>query len=513
MKKLKIFNYRPMFAILVFLFLVILIANYFYTNYYFFVLFLSVSIFSLAFFSLYYKSMRIFLICLISLIVGILGLNFEKYRFDKEINISTNSVISGKIEKFTGISRPNIILSNVSVDGKEIDGKMAIKVNNFDSYDNDCIGFELCCVVESVEHNNFFNDEMEIVNAYVTTNNVKYSVTTSAIEIAKNKKSLKENLLSRFRNNLDLGLNNENTELMYSMLFGDTTDLNYKVKTIYSDSGIYHLLAVSGMNVVLIISCLEFILNIFKTKKYLKAIIIVFFVITYCYLCSWTVSVVRASIMAIVLLLSALAFQEYDALSSLSFAGTLILVATPSSAFDPSFLLSFCCVFGLIMLYPLFKNLLKKLKLHNFITDSLSLSITTIISTFCITLLFFEEVNFASLIANTLLLSMFGWAFLITFFVSLFSLLLPFLSYSLIVVDILVSFLTLCASIVARLKTNFDVLKIDYFVTVVYFASLFFISKFNIMQNKKLKIILFSSFIVVITLYISYTNNIIQLRF
>ena len=151
------------------------------------------------------------------------------------------------------------------------------------------------------------------------------------------------------------------TNIGYAMIFGESSVLNDEVYDIFKDSGIAHLLAVSGFHVSVIVAVLMFLLNKTKANKYLKFLIIATILTFYAYLCSFSVSVIRASIMSLLLIYSSNRCKEYDKLSALSLAACLILIVSPMQLFNLSFVFSFVSILSIILLMPIFERLLNKI--------------------------------------------------------------------------------------------------------------------------------------------------------
>ena len=89
-----------------------------------------------------------------------------------------------------------------------------------------------------------------------------------------------------------------------------------------------------------------FLLYFLTPNSWKNLVIFMGSLVFYSYLCSFTPSVCRASIMAIVLTLCDIYLIEYDSLSSLSIAGLIILAFSPFALFTISFQLSFLCIFA-----------------------------------------------------------------------------------------------------------------------------------------------------------------------
>jgi competence protein ComEC len=172
-------------------------------------------------------------------------------------------------------------------------------------------------------------------------------------------------------------MSSENASIAYAMLFGEKDGINKNIYNIFSIAGISHILAVSGLHIGVLIAILLLILKKCKASKLVTFITISSILIMYNTICGFSNSVVRASIMAMILLGANLFGKQYDALSSLSLAGIIICLFNPFALFSVGFQLSFACVFAIITLVPTINRGFEKIKFDNAFTKTLSMSMAT----------------------------------------------------------------------------------------------------------------------------------------
>ncbi|MDI6706885.1 MAG: ComEC/Rec2 family competence protein [Bacillota bacterium] len=116
--------------------------------------------------------------------------------------------------------------------------------------------------------------------------------------------------------------------------------------------GISHLLAVSGLHVGIIAGTLAWAMEktyISPTAKFLS---VSGFLAFFCFVTGLSPSVIRASIMAAVVLYSAVVVRKQDALTSLAFTALIVYLANPFIVYNLSFQLSFLSCLGIILFYP-----------------------------------------------------------------------------------------------------------------------------------------------------------------
>ncbi|MBQ8430806.1 MAG: ComEC/Rec2 family competence protein, partial [Clostridia bacterium] len=221
------------------------------------------------------------------------------------------------------------------------------------------------------------------------------------------------------------------------------------------------------------------------------------FLLFYCYICGWSFSVVRATIMAIVLLGSSLCYREYDSLNSISLAGLIILAISPSALFDVSFLLSFMCVLGISMFNKSFNKFLVKIHCNNRVCNALAISIITNVSIFMVSACYFKEINIIGIFANVFILPLFSLAFVLCFIISVLFFI-PFIFYLLRPLQYLIEFIRLLVYFFSRFDVFlFQTLNIPNFAVYLYAVMLFFVSRYCLASKEK-KLAISSIFVAII---------------
>ena len=209
--------------------------------------------------------------------------------------------------------------------------------------------------------------------------------------------------------------NEKYSGFLISFLLGDKRFVSKRIENLMINAGLSHITSISGFNVNLIISFLYFILvdiGINRRKIfYLIIPILIFFTI----ITGFNPPVLRAVIMSIVILFIQQVGRPYDPLFILLFVGYMMLIFNPKYVFDISFLLSFFSTFAIIFIKP---------KIDNFIPDrfdfiSLKENISSTVSVFIITspivFIFFNKLNFLSIINNILVLPFITYLYLFSF--------------------------------------------------------------------------------------------------
>jgi competence protein ComEC len=159
------------------------------------------------------------------------------------------------------------------------------------------------------------------------------------------------------------------------ILLGVKENLGQKNEDDFIKTGTIHIVALSGYNVTIVAEWLIRILSIFLSiavSLWVGIVGIVVFVV----MTGAGSTVVRAGVMAILVLVGRILGREYDIGRGLVIAGTLMILINPwILVYDVSFQLSFMATIGLVYLAPIIKRKIKfipeKFSLRSLVGDTL----------------------------------------------------------------------------------------------------------------------------------------------
>ncbi|MCM1377184.1 MAG: ComEC family competence protein [Clostridium sp.] len=192
--------------------------------------------------------------------------------------------------------------------------------------------------------------------------------------------------LSECRDKLEIfiensGLQHSTSDFLITMLLGDGEYMDTQMRDGFSEVGLAHILAVSGMHVGIIatiILVVLFPLNFFFSYKlrYLLAIPIIW---VFVFLTGLGPSALRAALMLTLSFMAILLERKNSSLMTMLWAMFFILLFSPFSLLDPGFQLSFICVGGLVA----FANPLNPIDLrhHHMLSKLVGLIIATVVAT------------------------------------------------------------------------------------------------------------------------------------
>lgn len=137
--------------------------------------------------------------------------------------------------------------------------------------------------------------------------------------------------------------------LLRSLLLGQRVALDERLKEAFVNTGTIHLLVISGFNVGLVAWLLECFLRVIGVPWHLRLIVVAVALGGYCALTGLQPPVLRATLMAWVVL-GALALDRVVSWpNTLAAAALFILWVAPTQLFDPGFQLSFGAVMSLLV--------------------------------------------------------------------------------------------------------------------------------------------------------------------
>lgn len=227
-----------------------------------------------------------------------------------------------------------------------------------------------------------FEDNLQYA-LYLKSKGYDYKIDYPQIKYIGYKNSLKR-YINIFRNNIISTIDyiyTDNNHIIRALMVSDRTFITKEHTSLFTNSGISHIISISGFHVVLI-SGIFFNILFFLPKKYryiISCIITLFYVI----ITGFNPPCVRAYIFYITYIYSILYQKRYDIFSIGFLLASFYMAINPYILFDLGFCLSFMSVFSIAMFYKYINNYIKyylsKYTSPNVIVDS-------VLSMVCVTL-------------------------------------------------------------------------------------------------------------------------------
>ncbi len=367
-------------------------------------------------------------------------------------------------------------LDNVTINGKsERNIWLGVELNGKSIKNGDILAFET-----NIEHVKLYEFGKFNFTYYRMNTPYRASVDLDEVVISEGGLRYDESIRADAYKLLQASMGEENANICFAVLFGDKSFVDGDTKDLYNNVGIIHILTVSGLHVGFLVALLYFLLK--KVNKYIRFSVLFAVLLLYNILCGFTPSVLRASIMALVLLISKLSGREYDSLSSLSLAGFLIILPQPLVALDTGFLMSFFSVAGIFLLNKRIFKLLSKVipeKIATYIAISISaqIGITPFVASF------FSTYNFLAVFANLFILPVFGFLFPLLFVSFVIGLVLPFMKFLFHIIDWGFEVINYIAYIFGSSSLKVDLKPLPIVFNILLSLAMFVVSYFLMVES------------------------------
>ena len=167
-----------------------------------------------------------------------------------------------------------------------------------------------------------------------------------------------ESLRRRVENVIDAAYreNRIHSQVLKGMLLGLRSELSPDILDAFRNSGSIHILAVSGLHVGLIATVCFFSFSLLRLPRKATDLLTIAAVVLYACLVGFRPSVFRASLMAVIYLISRIIERDRDLFNLLALAALVLLLINPAQLWDIGFQLSFAAVAAIVYLAPKWKS-------------------------------------------------------------------------------------------------------------------------------------------------------------
>ena len=202
------------------------------------------------------------------------------------------------------------------------------------------------------------------------------------------------------------GLSPQAQRLTTALLLGDSGAIDKTTRQEFAAAGIAHILALSGLHVgliALIIWWMLFPLDYLGLKK-LRLGLTIIAITLFAVFTGLSPSVVRATVMTAVVMVSFIFFRRSSPFSALILAALIILVFSPSSLFGVGFQLSFITVAALLLFARVPQSLQSPYRWVNYLTTTILTSIIAMLATMVLSAYYFHSISLMSVLTNLFIL-------------------------------------------------------------------------------------------------------------
>jgi len=200
---------------------------------------------------------------------------------------------------------------------------------------------------------------------------------------------------------LDAAMPPAKAGLLKATVLGDRSGLTPEMNQAFLDSGTYHILAISGLNVSILAGTLFGLFRLLRASPRLAAGGAAVLVTWYAALAGAGASVIRAAVMADVYLFAVVLDRRGDVLNSLALSALALLWWNPWFLYDVGFQLTYLATLGIILILPRCERGLARLpRPVRWVLESVAITLAATAMTLPILAANFNRVSPAGFLAN-----------------------------------------------------------------------------------------------------------------
>ena len=212
----------------------------------------------------------------------------------------------------------------------------------------------------------------------------------------------RENILSILQKNISSG--KDELGIAEALLIGYTNDLDKDLVQAYSNTGVVHIIAISGMHLALIYGMLVFVfarIPVIKKSKWLQAVLILSCLWIFSLVTGGAASVLRSAVMFTFITIGKYFIRQTSIYNSLAASAMIMLLYNPFYLWDVGFQLSYLAVVGIVAFQkPLYNLFYFKNKLADAVWKATALTTAAQILTFPVCIYYFHQFPLLFLITN-----------------------------------------------------------------------------------------------------------------
>lgn len=319
------------------------------------------------------EKFKIILILIISMIISNAVTVYSNNKYEKIYKTSTEEqtyigTIISEAEEGKYKSTYTIKIESINRDDKYKNIKLKLNISNsykFKLEYGDKIQFKGTYSAPEVRRNYKGFDYSEYLKTLKIYGIVTYTGNGIILLEKENINPIKlttHKISHKIENNIKKLFEQKDAGLLIGILLGKNENIDEEVKEDFRNSGIYHILAVSGAHMSYVILGITYLLDKISISRRKKEILKILCIIFFMLVTNTSVSVVRAGMMGIITIGASFFYRKKDIFNSVCFSMLIILIYNPYSINSISFMLSYGGVIGILMLNKSYIRLIKKLK-------------------------------------------------------------------------------------------------------------------------------------------------------
>lgn len=198
--------------------------------------------------------------------------------------------------------------------------------------------------------------------------------------------------------------------LLDALLLGQREALDKETIADYSNAGVIHILAISGLHISILYFLLIFLLKPLKKVRFgkpLELLLLLAILWLFALITGLPASVTRAVTLFSFMSIGRYFNQSKATFNALALAALLQLLFKPTAVFDVGFQLSYAAVLAIIILHPFYKKgYFSKHKIAVYFTDIILVSVSAQVGVLPLSLYYFNQMPLLFLAANLVIIPM-----------------------------------------------------------------------------------------------------------
>lgn len=275
----------------------------------------------------------------------------------------------------------------------------------------------------------------------------------------------------------------DNKYLLEAFLIGSKENLSDEINNNFRDSGLSHLLAISGTHIGIIIVLISRLLSLVKVGKRNRYYITIIIIFIYMFIIGDTPSVIRICITTVIMMIAKLLHRKADMSINISISIIFLLIINPFTIINLGFLLSYGGIFGIAFYSVLYKRSQDN-KIKEYIKKSFILSICIQIVIFPVVINSFNNISLIFFISNLIAIPL----IVIIINLGIINIIISFICYSLAqfignIINLFLNILVFVSEIFSKLPFSKNyctrigaIFILGYYIILIY---LFYLGKIN----------------------------------
>lgn len=285
---------------------------------------------------------------------------------------------------------------------------ITITANDYNLLEGDIITFKAgLSPIESLGNPNEFDFATFMRRKGILYNQLlapgEYSKIGTGHNIFTISRTLQRNVINHIINS---GMHPDTQRFLCTILLGDSSFLEPDTRQYYSQAGISHILALSGLHMGIIVGIMFMLLKplcYFRLRR-LRIAIVIPCILAYLFVTGTMPSATRSAIMVIFILIADLMHRRNSSLNALMASALIILAVSPNSIYDVGFQLSFAAVLSILLFYKKFLCVSPRKRFLHYWVSSLTLTSIATLGTVMISAYYFHVIPLLSVVSNIIVL-------------------------------------------------------------------------------------------------------------